>query len=364
MSSNLIKGYLPVRLTFPSSKIGPSFTFLFVKQHMTTNQQQQTEGDNNGNNRTLFICNAPFYYGIRTKNLLQNLFERVGDVEKITVASPRQGLASQYNGTNNEETHECSDDNTHISMFNHTLRDSTGTSSNTMFGYKDEEEWYMEGKFAYVVFSTSKEMKKALSRLQKKGEEGVTFGRLELQELQDASQNLYNEQRSSRMDGEQEDILEDDDEPSKAENLTGIMAVANAQRSAIIPRELLKQVCNEIMDKYETIEEDMKEKQKGANSNLDEDGFLTVYHSAAVGDKAGMEVSKPGVNHEGGRRKAMKRSRNISKKKMKGSDELKDFYRFQMKEGRKRNVEALREKFQEDLRKVKKMKEDRQYRPF
>ena len=52
------------------------------------------------------------------------------------------------------------------------------------------------------------------------------------------------------------------------------------------------------------------------------------------------------------------------KKESTGASELQDFYRFQRKETRKRNVQDLREKFEEDLKKVKKMKEERQYKPF
>ena len=47
-----------------------------------------------------------------------------------------------------------------------------------------------------------------------------------------------------------------------------------------------------------------------------------------------------------------------------GSAELKDFYRFQTKESRKRGILELRKRFEEDLVRVKKLKEEKAYRPF
>ena len=81
----LIKGYLPVRITFPSSEdvdneSSSSFadeTFMFVKEHHT--------------GPTLFVCNAPNFPGIKTQILLKSLFGRFGSVARVTVvANPRK----------------------------------------------------------------------------------------------------------------------------------------------------------------------------------------------------------------------------------------------------------------------------------
>ena len=59
-----------------------------------------------------------------------------------------------------------------------------------------------------------------------------------------------------------------------------------------------------------------------------------------------------------------KNSSDNAKKKFSGADELHDFYRFQRRDNRKRNLEDLRKQFEEDLRRVKRMKQEKQYRPF
>ena len=54
----------------------------------------------------------------------------------------------------------------------------------------------------------------------------------------------------------------------------------------------------------------------------------------------------------------------MRKRRKKQSLFLTDFYHFQTKEHRKTNLQELRRKFPEDLAKLKRMKEERQYQPF
>jgi len=60
----------------------------------------------------------------------------------------------------------------------------------------------------------------------------------------------------------------------------------------------------------------------------------------------------------------MKRARSAKENLVKGSDELKDFFRFQMRESKKRGMEELKTRFEDDLKRVKRMKEQMMYRPF
>ena len=102
----LIKGYLPVRLRFPSSqKTGSSKdsdaatatdkTYFYVREHRGK-QQQQGDSDSNFNKptkpgTTLFVANAPVIPGISTKLLLKSLFGRFASVARVTVVQNPRG---------------------------------------------------------------------------------------------------------------------------------------------------------------------------------------------------------------------------------------------------------------------------------
>ena len=119
--------------------------------------------------------------------------------------------------------------------------------------------------------------------------------------------------------------------------------------------------CNRVMTEYEEAEEAKRRAQEAAKAQPDDDGFVTVSYSTAVGSKAELEQSMTATTPSR-RRSGNKRSRN--NKKNIGSSELKDFYRFQRRENRKRTMDDLRQQFEEDLKRVKRMKEEKQYRPF
>ena len=101
-------------------------------------------------------------------------------------------------------------------------------------------------------------------------------------------------------------------------------------------RQQLMQLCNETMAAYEDQEAEAERRAKLAAEQPDEDGFITVTHGTtpSFGAANDFEEEKHGAH----RRKAGKRSR---KRKATGADELQDFYRFQMKETRKKAKEPL-----------------------
>ena len=111
---------------------------------------------------------------------------------------------------------------------------------------------------------------------------------------------------------------------------------------------------------HEDAEEAKRRSKEEAMAQPDEDGFVTVSYSNAVGSKVDFEESLTATTPS--RRKGNKRFRK--KKDPVGSGELKDFYRFQRADSRKRTMEELRKKFEEDVRKVKRLKEEKEYRPF
>ena len=315
----LIKGYLPVRLTFPSvDPEDPDETFFYIKEHFGAEKN------------TLFVANAPFYPQISTRILLRSILGRYGVLERVTVVgNPRH-------------------DNLNKNLLEWT------TKANLFPSYQGTQ--ICEGKFAHAVFASQKEMKKTLVALSeimgnnKKTYPGITMEKLEIQTLQDETQ------RNLRGD----DCKDDDSESPHTEPLTGILAVADRYRTSLeaITREALLDECNQVMEEYEEKEEADRLARTQARDVPDDDGFVTVTYSSQVGSKRELEEGATTTN----RRKGSKRSR--TKKEVTGASELDDFYRFQQKDSRRRTVQELRKRFEEDLAKVKKMKDERQYRPF
>lgn len=67
------------------------------------------------------------------------------------------------------------------------------------------------------------------------------------------------------------------------------------------------------------------------------------------------------VTETNARRPGAPRSRKVKAKK---DTELKNFYRFQIKEQKVQELDSLRKKFAEDKERVAKMKEQRKFKPF
>eukprot|EP00560_Eucampia_antarctica_P003716 CAMPEP_0197842594 /NCGR_PEP_ID=MMETSP1437-20131217/46824_1 /TAXON_ID=49252 ORGANISM="Eucampia antarctica, Strain CCMP1452" /NCGR_SAMPLE_ID=MMETSP1437 /ASSEMBLY_ACC=CAM_ASM_001096 /LENGTH=355 /DNA_ID=CAMNT_0043452485 /DNA_START=35 /DNA_END=1102 /DNA_ORIENTATION=- len=354
---NLIKGYLPLPIKIPSTKENEfDASFVFLKEHIVRATDSSTGSKNAG--KTLFVANAPFVSGVRTSTFLHAVFGKFGEVEKVVVVrNPRGGSDNNY--ISNDQKYV---ENPIEKLFQSEMSGVT---------LPIEDDFYDEGKFAHIIFSSSKEMKRTLKAL-KKQKDGVSFGRLEVQELADQSHQAWKKERSrisrkvnDNNDGDASDDDDDEDfnedEGKKEEKLSGIMALVQRHRDQIIDRSVLSAACDSIMAKFEDAETEAEQKLRDSGNQPDEDGFVTVSYSAsaAVETNDGLEKAQSfGV----GRRKAGKRSRK--RKEGMGKKELDDFYRFQTRESKKRNLSELKQQFQEDLERVKKMKEQKLYRPF
>jgi len=368
--TNLIKRYLPLRVRLPSETDTSTDdeTFLYVKQHIATGSTDSSSS------RTFFVANAPFYPNVRTNILLKSLFERFGDVEEVTVTHDSR---KKIGGHATSDTMEYMT----TSLFKKEIN-SMGNSNKKHDGLTiGENLWYDQGRFAHVTFTSAKVMKKVWNALNgkkkknNKDSEVIKFGRLEIQELQDVSLNLFQKEKKSFLnsfsENDDHDVSSDDNDDEKEQHpqqTRGFAKVVQDHRERIPSREALKKICDQIMTKYEAAEDEARKKQEESKDQPDEDGFITVSYSSGVGDVVNMEENGtigsagPGVNKR--RREAMKRNRSSKNSVVKGSDELQDFYRFQLKETRKRGLADLKDRFQEDLKRVKKMKEDKLYRPF
>lgn len=340
-AASLIKGYLPVRVKLPGPAIGSQDgndeTFFYVKEH----REGKHEGSK-GSSSTLFVANAPIVPGVKTKLLLKSLLGRFGDVDRVTlVTNPRKA-------------------NTTPSL-------SWASSDLVHFFPSFQPPIHGSEKFAHAVFTTNQQMRRTLKRLTETMDAGrdkkgnlprLELTKLELQMLKDETSRLHREEM-----GEEDDEVDAIEFVKNNEEVGDIMALAQRYRSSIarLDRNDLLAKCNEVMEEYEDSEEAQREAREAAANQPDEDGFVTVT-SKSVGVESGKQLLEKEPGASGKRRRSQKRNRK--KKESVGATELQDFYRFQRKETRKRTLQDLRLQFEEDLKKVKKMKEEQQYKPF
>lgn len=116
--------------------------------------------------------------------------------------------------------------------------------------------------------------------------------------------------------------------------------------------EDLQEEVDDFMATFEENELFQKQEKERRLNEADEDGFMPVKNrnkrkrSSAADDTTGRTSKK----HQRARQK-----KNL---------ELKDFYRFQIREDRVQKLDTLRKKFDEDKQRVAKMKEERKFKPF
>ena len=315
-----IKGYVPLRLRFDERE-----SFLFAKPHTSGAQKVSASS-------TLFVSNVPFVGGIQTRVLLQAIFGKFGQLERVVVVrSPRKTSLVT------EEKHDESQVDA-IQKWKDLV-----SKTNVLFPLSDNLD---EGKFAHVTYKSPKEMRnafKAMSKVQKSKETGVVFTSKDLQEL------IY---RTKEM----HPSLLHEEEKSNSHNNSRVLRLADRYRQQIMSRDLLLQHCNQVMERFEEQEAETKETARNA-AIADQDGFVTVTYKNSAGSKRELEDTQ-----EESKRGSHKRSRK--KSKIGGSGELQDFYRFQRKETQKKGIQDLRKRFEEDLAAVKKIKEEKKYQPF
>lgn len=297
------------------------------------------------------------------------------------------------------DDHEYKEGDLAVKMFERAMLslqedDEIGGSGGSVGGtcsVMDDQEFYDQGRFAHVHFTSSKEMKKAWvalggsSNAKKKASsdgETITLKSFELSGLQDFTHKQYKEEKKKlqsiyNSDSEDDDDSNDEDDGANSDqveqtkedgkpSVSAIDSLIQLHRERTPSRSALKEACNTIMARYEKEEEEAKARQAAA-SQVDADGFVTVSYSTAVGDQLDMEQQGT-LGSTGGaqgrmKKSGLKRARNRNKK-LGGGDEQAGFYRFQLKESRKRKADDLKARFQEDLERVKKMKEEKMFRPF
>ena len=129
-------------------------------------------------------------------------------------------------------------------------------------------------------------------------------------------------------------------------------------------RAQLLEECNRVVQAWEDQMEVEQRRLQVAAQEPDDDGFVTVTTTTTTTSAPTLETAP---NARGGRRSntASRGGSRKKKKTMSGAQPLSDFYRFQTKETRKRSLQELRERFEQDLAKVQKRRQERQYaQPF
>ena len=356
----MIKGYIPLRLSLSlGSDERTKFTFMYVREHK----------QNTSSLASLFVVNAPMIPEVHTNLFLHFLFSKFGEVEKaIVVRNPvnkKEVTKSVYCNLNKEQINSSVEFQPNEKVMFETS-DNIEQSFSNLFGFHKNE--YDEGKYAHVVFVSKKEMRKALQSIRKLHCE-ISISREDISKLV-AESNLLNRKEEIDVNDEESDSSDENMSKSKfatdveESSLSSVARLVEKRRRNLIPRSVLMNQCNAIMEKFE--EEEEISRKKNLSNEPDEDGFVTVRHSNAVGSKRELEENnQPStLSSSFSRRKGNKRSRKKKDGVVSGSSELKDFYRFQMRETRQKNIEELRSKFEEDLKEVKKMKEQKLYKPF
>mmetsp|Transcript_8263 Transcript_8263/g.10737 ORF Transcript_8263/g.10737 Transcript_8263/m.10737 type:complete len:272 (+) Transcript_8263:117-932(+) len=180
--------------------------------------------------------------------------------------------------------------------------------------------------FAHIVFSEKASLKKAL--------------------------------RSQEFDyADVEEALQDAGAPP-----VGLQGMIKQYKRSRPPLEDLEESANKFMQEFEQKEEEDRLERERRMNEVDDDGFTLVTYKKSGGPTNINKRGRPDQGAEGGplAKRGTGRGRSRNKKKV----ELKNFYRFQMREAKRDQLVELRKRFEEDKKKIEKLKAGRKFKPF
>lgn len=122
--------------------------------------------------------------------------------------------------------------------------------------------------------------------------------------------------------------------------------------NSILSAKTLKDSIDTFMKEHDEKIKLAEEKEKQLE-NADKDGWVTVTKKGK-GTKHGVSRIEKAEN------KLMAKEEGTMKKKL----ELKNFYTFQIRESKMKHIVSLRQKFEEDKRKIAQIKQSRRFKPF
>lgn len=131
--------------------------------------------------------------------------------------------------------------------------------------------------------------------------------------------------------------------------LTGMSKWVNQYNSSILTQTSLKEKVENFMKKHDEKTKEVISKEKDLEQE-DDEGWVTVTKRGKVQSFARSEKVED---------KIMQKEEKNKKRK-----ELKNFYTFQIRESKMKHIVTLRQKFEEDKRKIAQIKQSRRFKPF
>jgi hypothetical protein len=395
-----IKGYLPVRLRLPSHldinrdtdvtaesdtdehvQNDPiDETFFYVKEHNASSKDKSDDNDDStiqNIGAILFVANCPLIPNVRSKLLLQSIFGRFGEVTRVTVIPNPKSM----NNNHSNRMSSFIEDPYVNEPYRWTDRYAMVPTYCKQNDHGDLiEEFEENGKFAHVVFSSIKEMKRTFRALQEIMSSSsssssssilpaITFDPIEMQTLIDESdrqwRNVLHGSKGQSLFDENDDGDDDDDndihQDDSKQSMSAVQIVAQQYRrncQSYADREQLLQECNRVMETYEEIELFTEQRQREITSKPDADGFITVSYSTKVTTTTEDLESNTSKRSRGTDGRRTSRTKTKKKKKgLGGSQPIPDFYRYQTREYRQKSIQDLRQRFDEDKKRLQQLKE-------
>lgn len=141
-------------------------------------------------------------------------------------------------------------------------------------------------------------------------------------------------------------------EPINSENhtlKTGINKWIDEYNNAVLQPKILKEKIETFMKNYDEHAKQQEKKEKRIEEE-DDEGWVTVTKRGKVQSFARTEKIE---------NKIMAKEEKGRKRK-----ELKNFYTFQIRESKMKHIVSLRQKFEEDKKKIAQIKQNRRFKPF
>jgi ribosomal RNA-processing protein 7 len=301
------------RILTLSQNLGGSHHFLYVKEHVDASTSKKSKG----RSRVLFVGNVDIFGAEMMHDTIydymQAVFGGFGEIESISV--------SQFNNSDKNESMTASSSSSSYSLSN---TDNQHQSSPSIIEIKDDKK-HRNARFAHVTF-TDRSIVKAILEASDKIYESI--GRNICKEgwgisLQSISRKSY--------------------ELAKLYPLFDINV--NDIRENI----------NKYLRSFEDDEDVVRREAIRRAREPDEDGFIT----------AGPKKKSKRIDNENANKRGNGSTRSRKDKKAKNKDrELKNFYRFQIKEQKRQELVDLRKKFDLDREKIAEMKTKKAFNPL
>mgnify|MGYP003706684939 CR=1 FL=1 len=297
--------------------MGGSIHQLYVKEH--TGKDSLGESTTNGG-CTLFVGNVDLTLEMSHQDIdgyLREMMEQFGQIDAVYISALSINKNRKRNRTDDQVDESSDDDDDDENNNNNTgIEDSTNITSN-------------RSRFAHVIFNKKSDLKLLLKSIKKGGGSSLGSGSSIAKDI-GIKYGMSNNSNNNSISG-------------------SMIRKLYPLRCEFTPDELKADV-NESMNEFEENERILLAKQKSLENSIDSDGFTLVKNR---------NKRKKSNNNDNDKNKGRKRS-----KKNKGTEELKNFYRYQLREEKKDILLSLREKFAQDQKKIADLKAQRKFKPF